>query len=206
MTQSPPYIEILDIRGSKVLQMIDPSDNVKARYQYLVEKFDQDDKYPRVFKRRLPNVEFGDVWRDDTQPAVWEQVERNVFSQMLVTRGPVIEYMEWCPPGNTRSCVGGPMEDAEGKPIAQHGEQNYGGNGPEPIITYPMRRVQKYEYWPSVTDVACPCCAGGTVRWFEAGYVPGYRICDKCHQHFLADGNMDAPTLIAMVGRVGLPL
>ena len=40
--------------------------------------------------------------------------------------------------------------------------------------------------WGSVTDIPCPVCADGTLRWAEAGYVPGYRICDRCARHYLA--------------------
>jgi len=54
------------------------------------------------------------------------------------------------------------------------------------------------DYWKAVTDVPCPSCEKGTVRWHEAGYVPGYRICDKCKNHFLAKGNAQAPELVVM--------
>ena len=55
---------------------------------------------------------------------------------------------------------------------------------------------QEYDYWALVTDVPCPCCVTGTIRWHEAGYVPGYRICDGCHRNFLARGDMRHPKLI----------
>ena len=57
------------------------------------------------------------------------------------------------------------------------------------------------EYWPAVTDVPCPRQCGGTVRWAEAGYVPGYRICDGCGRHFLAGGTTSAPTLLRVGSR-----
>ena len=59
------------------------------------------------------------------------------------------------------------------------------------------------DYWGAVTDVPCPIpkCAGH-IRWYENGYVPGYRICDVCHRHFLARGDSEHPTLI----RVGSTL
>lgn len=41
--------------------------------------------------------------------------------------------------------------------------------------------------WPGVTDVPCPRGCGGTLRWAEAGYVPGYRICDLCEARYLGD-------------------
>ena len=50
--------------------------------------------------------------------------------------------------------------------------------------------------WASVTNVACPSCGRGRVRWAEAGYVPGYRICDCCHRHFLTRGTAAKPALL----------
>lgn len=39
--------------------------------------------------------------------------------------------------------------------------------------------------WEQVTDIPC-VVAGcqGLLRWAEAGYVPGYRICDCCGSHY----------------------
>lgn len=42
----------------------------------------------------------------------------------------------------------------------------------------------KFDGWESITDVPCPFKCGGEIHWAEAGYVPGYRICDKCGRHF----------------------
>lgn len=50
-------------------------------------------------------------------------------------------------------------------------------------------------YWPAITDIPCPTACGGTIRWAEAGYVPGYRVCDTCGRHFLGGGTAKAPTL-----------
>jgi len=58
-------------------------------------------------------------------------------------------------------------------------------------------------YWGAVTDVPCPADCGGTVRWAEAGYVPGYRICDQCGRHYMARGTMAAPVLALVGGRRG---
>lgn len=58
-------------------------------------------------------------------------------------------------------------------------------------------------YWPAVTDVTCPVCNTGHVRWAEAGYVPGYRICDSCERHFLALGTAKEPKIALMAGRRG---
>lgn len=54
------------------------------------------------------------------------------------------------------------------------------------------------DYWATVTDVPCPRCAallGGQVRWAEAGYVPGYRVCDTCGTAWMAAGCADRPRL-----------
>jgi hypothetical protein len=48
-------------------------------------------------------------------------------------------------------------------------------------------------YWPAVTDAPCPC--GGVIRWAEAGYVPGWRQCDRCGRHWIATGDAEAPRL-----------
>jgi hypothetical protein len=71
------------------------------------------------------------------------------------------------------------------------------------------RRVRVYDvapadgYWPAVTDVPCPICDDGTIRWAEAGYVAGYRICDGCRRHFLASGDAGHPALIRVRARRG---
>ena len=39
--------------------------------------------------------------------------------------------------------------------------------------------------WDQITDIPCFIRAcNGTIRWAENGYVPGYRICDKCGRHY----------------------
>lgn len=35
-----------------------------------------------------------------------------------------------------------------------------------------------------------------TIRWFEAGFVPGYRKCDECGRCFFAKGDNSAPILV----------
>ena len=61
---------------------------------------------------------------------------------------------------------------------------------------YKMIPVQN-DYWAAVTDVDCPLCCGGKVRWAEDDYVPGYRICDHCKQGFLAEGDVKNPVLVS---------
>lgn len=61
-----------------------------------------------------------------------------------------------------------------------------------------MNVPEYHDYWQAVTNAPCPCCKTGTIRWAEAGYVPGYRICDGCGRHFMAKGSAEAPTLIEL--------
>ena len=72
------------------------------------------------------------------------------------------------------------------------------GTGARRTCVYEMPAAA--DYWPAVTDVPCPCDCIGVIRWAEAGYVPGYRICDECGRHFQAGGTAAAPTL-QRVGR-----
>lgn len=79
---------------------------------------------------------------------------------------------------------------------------NLDGTGNKRCRVYKMEPDQNY--WPAVTDIPCPICDEGLIRWHEAGYVPGYRICDKCKRHFLAKGNAATPKLIRVGNRKGL--
>lgn len=48
---------------------------------------------------------------------------------------------------------------------------------------YPMEFA---DYWRQVDFTPCPVCDAPVV-WYEAGYVPGYRVCTrKPHHHSLA--------------------
>lgn len=42
------------------------------------------------------------------------------------------------------------------------------------------------DMWVEVDLTPCPKC-GAALVWYEAGYVPGYRVCaGKSHHHFIA--------------------
>ena len=41
--------------------------------------------------------------------------------------------------------------------------------------------------WDNVTNVACPGCGVGLIRWAEAGAVPGWRECDTCGRQYMGD-------------------
>lgn len=91
--------------------------------------------------------------------------------------------------------------------MAQHRYETHDldGTGPTRTRVYDMES-RGFDYWPAVTDVPCPVCNGGMILWHEAGYVPGYRVCDKCERHFLARGNAERPTLLRVGRRKGLPV
>src|SRR5438105_4031429 len=43
------------------------------------------------------------------------------------------------------------------------------------------------DYWAQVDFTPCPQC-GAPVVWYEAGFVPGYRVCTQPpHHHLLAE-------------------
>ena len=77
---------------------------------------------------------------------------------------------------------------------------NLDGRGWKRTRVFDLPPSTSGDYWAAVTDVACPVCATGKLRWAEAGYVPGYRICDNCKRHFLAAGTLAAPN-VRRVGR-----
>ena len=48
------------------------------------------------------------------------------------------------------------------------------------------------DYWRQVDWTPCPVCDAPVV-WYEAGYVPGYRVCAKPpHHHSLASGPIES--------------
>lgn len=62
-----------------------------------------------------------------------------------------------------------------------------------------MPVLDEHSIWPSVTDVSCPWCESGTIRWAEDGFVPGYRICDTCGQHAIVRGTAQRPVLTPVI-------
>lgn len=80
---------------------------------------------------------------------------------------------------------------------------NLDGNGLKWTNVYVLPVVNNTDYWVNVTDIPCPLNCSGIIRWHEAGYVSGYRICDKCKKHFLAKGNINEPILLRVGTRRG---
>jgi len=82
---------------------------------------------------------------------------------------------------------------------------NLDGNGSKRTQVFDVPSQSSDDYWVSVTDIPCPVATcDGIIRWAEAGYVAGYRICDKCKRHFLAKGNASSPELLRVGSRRGI--
>jgi len=90
----------------------------------------------------------------------------------------------------------------------RHEIHNLDGLGQKQCQVYDLRPMsgEHPDYWKAVTNVGCPVCQAGIIRWAEAGYVSGYRICDGCERHFLAKGTAASPTLIRVGTRRGFPV
>lgn len=77
-----------------------------------------------------------------------------------------------------------------------------------PCEVYPVESIDEHSFWSSVTDISCPVKGcNQTVVWYEAGYVPGFRVCMKRvdekgfdeatkQHHFLTSGTITNPVLI----------
>jgi hypothetical protein len=79
--------------------------------------------------------------------------------------------------------------------------RNIDGTGARRCRVFDLAPAAGMGYWSAVTDVLCPSCGSGLLRWAEAGHVPGYRICDRCRRHYLADGDHAHPSLVLLAGR-----
>jgi len=95
------------------------------------------------------------------------------------------------------------------------------GDGARKHAVYGMPVLDPHDYWKSVTDVPCPVCnppmtmgqylvecfrthehgRRGTIRWHEAGFVPGSRICDGCGRFFQAEGSIDKGIMLVRDSR-----
>ena len=69
------------------------------------------------------------------------------------------------------------------------------GDGARKHAVYDMPIRNRKDYWSNVTDVTCPVCQNGTIRWNEAGFVPGSRICDRCGRFFQAHGSISSGSI-----------
>ncbi len=56
---------------------------------------------------------------------------------------------------------------------------------------YPGERAGDTAWWERGAWVPCPTC-GAALAWYEAGYVPGYRVCLEGHHAQLAGDGLSA--------------
>ena len=90
-------------------------------------------------------------------------------------------------------------------------KHNLDGTGIQNCEVYDMPSLSPHDYWLSVTDVPCPVPGcNQTIVWYEAGWVPGYRVCmariesngfdyfdsQTLNHRFLARGNAARPVLV----------
>jgi hypothetical protein len=89
-------------------------------------------------------------------------------------------------------------------------EHNTDGTGYKDHEVYDLEIKSELDFWESVTGVPCPVegCTH-TVLWFEAGFVPGYRVCmaqvepgafdlGSIRHRFIAKGTAANPKLIRL--------
>ena len=55
--------------------------------------------------------------------------------------------------------------------------------------------------WALATVVPCRAC-GGSLLWAEAGYVPGYRLCEQCGRPWLVEPGLRDADTIALAVRI----
>lgn len=80
------------------------------------------------------------------------------------------------------------MAERARKPRVIWENHNMHGTGSKRCKVFVLPIKTRRDFWANVTNVRCPACHEGIIRWHEAGYVPGYRICDSCGRTFLAAG------------------
>lgn len=160
--------------GHDVLEMRDPNDGQdpdpdrKTRYQYLIAR-------DRLWSRRLPPAPLAHPdadgrWMGDSGEPRWSRVDD------LRTDSPIAEWAS--------VSQGLPLTGLlPAQPIRSHGQRNPHGTGYERYVLYQMPPGDPWDSWADITSyrgapVACPVagCPGELV-WYEAGYVPGYRVC-----------------------------
>lgn len=147
--------ELLD-----VLEMRNPNDGSGdpadcARHQYVAAG-------GTVFSRRLPPApldqpEDETPWRDDPSASDWRPCEAAPSS-------PIWEILRARP---------APTEPEEGAI-----RRNLDGTGERRYRAWRMPRRNPADAWSAITNCPCPVQGcGQTLVWYEAGYVPGYRVC-----------------------------
>jgi len=180
------WARIVDLQTvpTTVLELRDPNDGQdpdpasKARHQYAVAR-------GLLWRRRLPPAPLDEPcdetpWADAPviagrrQPPAWEPID--------CPRSPIGEWAR-----------------AQGAALVLPGvqplrvERDIHGDGGGEYDAYRMPPAHPWDHWADITGVPCPVpgCEQ-TLVWYEAGYVPGYRV---CMAHAADDDGYDLETL-----------
>ncbi len=165
----------LELRDPNSGQGSDPAE--RPRHQYLVSPL-----RPRLFSRRLPAAPLDQPqdearWADEPQDLV-DPCTASAWQLVAPGSGLPWEWSRLAPYATA--------------PRRVRGRWDIHGDGRPVTVGYEMPAADPWDVWRDVTDVPCPhpgC--GQTLAWYEAGYVPGYRVC----MARLADGRYDRGTL-----------
>lgn len=154
----------------------DPDPSSKPRHQYLVRR-------DRLWSRRLPpaplNAEQDESrWLDEPQDRI---APRTASAWQLVAPGTGLPW-QWAA-----------LAPYAAEPRRVHGQWDIHGDGEPMTVGYEMPARDPWDMWRDVTDAPCPhpgC--DQTLVWYEAGYVPGYRVCMRRRRR---DDGYDVGTL-----------
>lgn len=140
----------------------DPDPARKARDQYLIER-------SRLWTRRLPPAPLDaptDESRWSDEPAD-EYQPRTTSAWRLVTPDPTSLAWQWSG-----------LQPYATAPTRVTGSWNLHGTDHRATVGYEMPAADPWDTWADITGVPCPHpgCSQALV-WYEAGYVPGYRVC-----------------------------
>lgn len=157
------WARVLIIQTFDCLELRDPNDGIGdpetcSRYQYVVARGE-------LLTRRLPPAPLADhederPWSDNPSASRWR----------VCTAAPSSPVWEWS--GLQ------PQSPRDAEPIELAVTADIDGCGPETYTAYAMPPADPGDIWASITGVPCPVpgCDHELV-WYEAGYVPGYRVC-----------------------------
>lgn len=150
--------------GGPVLEIRDPNDcrgdpALCARHQYLVGESGH------LFARRLPPAPLDmpddeTPWADDPAASAWRVC--------TAARSSLVWQWAGLPPQSPRA--------AEPWPLSVEADIHGDGGGIYRAWEMPPRHPT--DAWAAITGAPCPVpSCGQRLVWWEAGYVPGYRVC-----------------------------
>jgi len=169
--------------GFEVLELRDPDASDPAscpRHQYMISPLAPQRSAARLWRRRLPPAPLNappvehvvccggpHSWADslgdphDADPAAaWELVAPSATSLPW----------EWATAQGVRPYAVAPLRAT--------GEWDIHGDGDPETEGYVMPPRSPWDVWAAVTGAPCPAAGcDQELTWYEAGYVPGYRVC-----------------------------